>query len=193
MMLQFKTDHDMDPVGRGFRVYMPSGIYFYPEDPHFEEFDIKDVAHKLAFICRYGGATKVYYSVAEHCVILSHLIPGDKRTKRTALIHDVAEFALQDIMRPLKQKCRPWYDELERKIEIQASIAFHVDLPVSDEILEYDLRICMNEKSHLLNTPLDYMNELEKSHGPLDNVVIKGWNPYEARDRFLERWAELKP
>lgn len=188
-----KTDHNMDPIGRGFRVYMPSGIYFYPEDPHFEEFDINDVAHKLAFSCRYGGATQNYYSVAEHSVILSHIIPGDKRVKRTMLLHDVAEYAVQDIMRPVKHKCQPWYGEIERKIELQASIAFHVDLPMNETLLEYDLRICVDEKSAMLNTPLDFMNDFEKERGPIGIIKFFNWGPYEAREQFLLRWKELRP
>lgn len=186
-----EPEHNMNPSGRGFRVPMPSGIFFYPEDPDWKEMHIEDVAHKLAFQCRYGGATSKYYSIAEHCVILSKLIQGDRRTKRNMLMHDLAEYAIQDFMRPLKQLCQPWYRELEDKIESQGAIAFQVDFPMRREVALLDLRICVDEKVALIN-PQDAMNEIEKM-GPIGGIDFHCWDPYEARSQFMKQWEKVKP
>jgi hypothetical protein len=97
--------HNMNPTGRGYRIPMPSGIYVYPEDPRPEEFNIYDVAHKLAFQCRYGGGCQYFYSVAEHSWNLSYLVP--QTYALAALMHDRGEAWLQDFLRPVKKRRSP--------------------------------------------------------------------------------------
>lgn len=80
---------------------------FDPFNPQPEEVRIEDIAHHLAMICRYGGATPVFYSVAEHAVHVSRLVErvsGDARLALLALHHDSAEAYIHDIRRPIKQQ-----------------------------------------------------------------------------------------
>ena len=44
---------------------------------------LEDIAHALSMLCRYNGHSEVFYSVAEHCVMIkmrkkaaSLLVPG---------------------------------------------------------------------------------------------------------------------
>src|SRR4029077_4249720 len=48
-----------------------SGRKFYPLHPRAEDVELADVAHGLAMTCRYGGHSRLFYSVAEHCVLVS--------------------------------------------------------------------------------------------------------------------------
>lgn len=39
--------------------------------PSPDEIDIDDIAHSLSFLCRYNGQLESFYSVAEHCILVS--------------------------------------------------------------------------------------------------------------------------
>jgi hypothetical protein len=71
---------------------------FYRPMP--EDICIEDIAHALAFTNRYGGHTRVPYSVAEHCVRMSHIPVGDPVVN---LLHDSAEAYIGDIPSPQKK------------------------------------------------------------------------------------------
>ena len=59
-----------------------SGRMFWPLDPRDDEVDICDIAHALAHQCRFGGHCRRFYSVAEHCVLLSHAVARGRFLQR---------------------------------------------------------------------------------------------------------------
>jgi len=52
-----------------------TGKPFWILEPHADDIDIVDIAHALSMLCRYNGHTKRFYSVAEHCYLLSFAVP----------------------------------------------------------------------------------------------------------------------
>jgi hypothetical protein len=76
------------------------GNQFWPLDPRPEDFDIKEIASALGKACRYAGHCFGFYSVAEHSVLVSQIVPPEFAL--TALMHDATEAYLVDIPRPLK-------------------------------------------------------------------------------------------
>lgn len=69
---------------------------------------IADIAHSLAYQCRFNGHTSSFYSVAEHSVLLADLVQVDSRvqnlTRRmAALLHDSAEAYIGDITSPVRR------------------------------------------------------------------------------------------
>lgn len=62
---------------KGPTIKLISGGYFDLEDPESSEFGIKEIAHALAHICRYTGHCREFYSVAQHSVYVSHLVPEE--------------------------------------------------------------------------------------------------------------------
>ena len=91
-----------------------TGWHFYPLDPRAEEVSIRDIAHALSNICRYGGHCREFYSVAQHSVLVS----AQFRTRGTmllALLHDAAEAYIGDMVRPLKLH-QPAFRKVEHNI-----------------------------------------------------------------------------
>lgn len=68
---------------------------------------IKDIAHSLAYQCRFNGHTRSFYSVAEHSILLADLVQVDSGvqnlTRRmAAFLHDSAETYIGDITSPVR-------------------------------------------------------------------------------------------
>jgi hypothetical protein len=95
---------------KGAWMQLASGRPYWPIDPRPEDVFIEDIAHALGMICRYGGHCLDFYSVAEHSVHVSHLVPPEHALK--ALLHDGGEAYCCDIPRPLK-KSLAGYAEIE--------------------------------------------------------------------------------
>src|SRR5690349_636686 len=95
---------------RGSWMQTFTGRQFYPLDPRLDEIDPLDIAHALSMICRYGGHTKHFYSVAEHCLLMSHAVAPEYAL--WALLHDATEAYVGDMVRPLKHHM-PDYRQIE--------------------------------------------------------------------------------
>lgn len=82
------------------------------EHPELFQWPIVSVAHHLAYICRYTGAPRRFYSVAEHCSRVA-LYAADLvrqygkqedafNAARAGLVHDFTEAPYGDVNSPLK-------------------------------------------------------------------------------------------
>lgn len=78
-----------------------TGKKFHYLSPKPEEIDIVDIAHALSLKCRFSGHVKVFYSVAEHSIRVSEIMP--EHLKLEALLHDAAEAYMPDVPRPIKE------------------------------------------------------------------------------------------
>lgn len=66
---------------------------------------LEDIAHALALQTRYTGHCREFYSIAQHAVLVSHLVEalgGDLASQWWGLHHDDAEAYLGDWPRPVK-------------------------------------------------------------------------------------------
>src|SRR5271170_7300011 len=92
------TSTSVDPKRAWIQTY--TGGVFHILDPQQNEIYIKDIAHALAMQCRFTGHVRKFYSIAEHCVLGSHIVP--KKLALQFLLHDASEAYIADINRPLK-------------------------------------------------------------------------------------------
>ena len=95
------------------RIYIRGGKLFDVECPDPAMIRLGDIAHALSNLCRWGGHSSHFYSVAQHSVAVSELLP--KRLALAGLMHDAAEAYLIDIPRPLKSMF-PRYYEIEKNL-----------------------------------------------------------------------------
>lgn len=163
------------------------GGLYYPLDPRVEEVRIEDIAHSLSMLCRYNGHCKFFYSVAEHCWLLSTVVPEQYRLE--ALMHDASEAYLSDMPRPVKHlKTLTAYrdaEELNRKV-----IYKYAGLPEKESLIikEYDSRILRNE-AEVLMPRHDWYKNIE----PIPNAKIFGLSPNQAEEIFLRAYEQLNP
>lgn len=94
----------------GGYVITHTGRKFYPAHPRIEDIDIRDIAHSLSNLCRFTGHVKQFYSVAQHSIYVSKLMPPTLMLE--GLLHDASEAYLGDIATPIKPYLQN-YKELE--------------------------------------------------------------------------------
>jgi hypothetical protein len=171
---------------RGDWMQTYTGRAFYPMAPLADEVDPEDIAHALGLICRYGGHSKIFYSVAEHCVLMSYAVrPANALW---ALLHDATEAYVGDMVRPLKH-AMPAYREAEGRIMLAVCDRFGLSYTCPAEVKAVDNRILRDERDALMSVPPLPWLSIEQVE-PL-GVTIEGWAPAEAKERFLARLDAL--
>jgi hypothetical protein len=173
------------PDGRT-SILLPSGFVLDLLAPDATGLPITDIALCLASQPRWGGAARPWYSVAEHSVMASHLVPAP--LAYAALLHDCEEF-LGDWPSPVKvmlgreyvkKHLSPVKDALRRRFKFQE------DHPA---IKHADL-VCMATELRDLLPPA----WMDWGHLPApDPARIVPVGPDRAYTLFLERFEELKP
>jgi hypothetical protein len=169
------------------------GRLMWPLDPRPDEIDIRDIAHHLARICRWGGAVTDYYSVAEHSVMLARhfCIDQERGLARWALLHDAAEAYLGDIVRPLK----PYFYEAQKfegYLERMIWQRFGLDGDLPDEVKRADTAILGDERDQLFGETSAHAERKREGETGL-GLVLRQWGPKRATEEFLCLFGQLFP
>jgi len=161
-----------------------TGRQFWPIDPRADEIHIEDIAHALSMMCRYNGHCKIFYSVAEHSVLVSRSLPDDFAL--WGLLHDASEAYIADIVRPAKRFIAG-YCEAEDKIMNAVCERFGLSSDMPAEVKRVDNAILADEQPILIGPVAAEWGLTEPALG----VPIVGLAPWEAERWFLARYAEL--
>lgn len=166
-------------------ILMPSGFVLDLLTPDATGLPITDIARCLASQPRWGGAARPWYSVAEHCVMASHLVPPD--LAYAALMHDCEEF-LGDWPSPVKVVLDR--DYLKQKLgPVKAALSqwfgFEDDLPA---VKHADLVCMATELRDLLPPAWMDWGHLPPPHP--DPITPVG--PDRAYALFLDRYEQVR-
>ena len=167
-----------------------TGQIFRPFDVQLEMISIEDIAHSLSNTCRFNGHSKFFYSVAEHCVEASFIVP--RKAALGALLHDAAEAYVGDFVGPLK-KYFPAFQELEFNILQKIHERYSVILTKEDitAIHQADMCLLETERRQVMNDcTKDWYWKNDIPPNPLDTKLEQNSARY-AEKRFLQRFAEL--
>lgn len=163
-----------------------TGRAFFPLDARVEDIDELDIAHALSLLCRYGGHARRFYSVAEHCVLMSEAVAPEHAL--WALLHDATEAYVGDVVRPLKRHL-PEYVAIEDRLMGVICARFGLKPGMPAAVKEADNRILLDERAALLSAPPRPWGPLEDAE-PL-GVAIRSWRPVIAEQAYFERLREL--
>lgn len=170
----------------GPTILLYSGRYFDFEDPEGSIFDIGDIARGLSHICRFGGQCPRFYSVAEHSVYVSMVVPAEHAL--AGLMHDAAEAFVGDMPKPLKVMC-PDYVTIEKRIERTVLDRFGISMPLDSSIKEADIRMLATEQAQLMVNRDDW--DHTRGRPVVDGLTIVGLEPNDAFNLFIDRFETL--
>ena len=175
-----------------------SGSYLDLHNLKPEDIQVTDIAHHLSHLCRFGGATFEFYSVAEHSIHVARIVNtmlGRPDLAMAALMHDASEAYLGDVRTPMKHmpEMAPY---LKLEAEVQEVIHQHFGIPPLNEddhniIKQADLIMLATERRWFMPT-VDTNKysahwKLLKGIEPLSREVWKplGMRPGKIRALFL--------
>lgn len=147
------------------------------------------IARALSNICRYNGHSSRYYSVAEHSVMISRMVPQELAL--AALLHDASEAYVGDMPTGLKRAMGISFKSFEHKAA--RAVAKGYGIPLEDLespiIKAFDKRI-LGDEARLLLPPHAFWEKFVTEHEPT-GVTLECWPPDVANAKFLERYTEL--
>lgn len=167
--------------------------------------DVKDIAHALRNICRWGGHCNPFFSVGQHACLVSDIVydgTGDSFLSLVALHHDDHESVRGDIPRPRKRflkKHRVLFagEELREDAYIYRTLLglkFPFDAETKAVVHEADNIALMTERKYL--KPLNNLAWIasDETEGALD---LGHFRPYQDTlvdwaDEFLTRHKRYK-
>ena len=167
-----------------YAISTKDGQFFDYNHPDRYTFDIEVIAHALSNLCRYGGHSRKFYSVAEHSVLVSRVVPA--KLALCGLLHDASEAFVGDMPSPLKAMCAS-YRTIENRVQSAIASSFDIPYPFPKAIHLADKMLYKAERLSIAPVP-DNVWHIDI---PAANVSIVGLTPAKAKKLFLDRYEEL--
>lgn len=152
-----------------------------------DDIDINDIAQGLSNECRFAGQISQFYSVAQHSVYVSQIVPSEYALE--ALLHDASEAYCKDLPSPLKTLL-PEYKVIEKNV--QEVICYKWDIPrtISGVVHYADLTMLATERRDL-EVDGDNFWPILDGVPPSDLITVNPLLPIQARTMFIHRYNQL--
>ena len=175
------------PTGAWISTY--SGKQVFPLSPTEDSIDIVDIAHHLALLNRFTGATIEPYSVAEHSWRASYLV--SPQNALWTLLHDAPEAYIADMSRPLKHDTPigDVYREVEKNLMATICRKFDLSTEEPEEVKLADNRMLMTEKRDLLRNNTNHPDWGIEAEPIAEYIHPLDWR--KAKKLFIDRFREL--
>jgi 5'-deoxynucleotidase YfbR-like HD superfamily hydrolase len=160
------------------------GGFFDYQNPERSQYGIEDIARGLSHTARFSGQTDRVYTVAQHCVLVSKLVPPEHALE--GLLHDGVEAFMADVPSPLKRML-PGYIELEHRAEADMCKRFGMKFPFHPSIKEADIRVFLAERRDMQPCVKEVCYE---GYQPYPNRII-AWDSHMSYIYFMRRFKEL--
>jgi len=167
-----------------------TGTMVAPLNPDPETIMIEDIAHALAMQCRFTGHTRWHYSVAQHSVGVSQLVPDTDRLR--GLLHDATEAYLSDIARPIKRFAGEFgavYTAVEDGLMEAVSARFGLGDIMTKAVKDADNIMLANEIRTLM--PESPSFDGWETYPDVPPGMLMALTPEQAEANFMHRYYEL--
>lgn len=171
----------------GATIRLRSGRYFDFLDPEACKITIQDIAGALSQLCRFTGHTKGFYSVAEHSVHVSELVP--EKDAYAALMHDAVEAVVGDMSRPLKALL-PEYKAIEKRCEAAILKRFGLSPEMPASVKLADIAMLAIEQRQAMCAEHDHWPGITGADAGVERELLF-LAPTEARRLFMGRFLEV--
>lgn len=172
------------------RLLTYSGRSMAPMAPKAADIAIEDIAHALAHQCRFGGHAMDFYSVAQHSVYVSRVVPP--HAALWALLHDASEAYIADIPTPLKRlPVMAPYRAVEAQMQTCCFHAFGLIGEIPPAVADADQALLILEAEALFTPAPAWTHTLREQRGPLPTLTITPVAPPVAKRAFLQRFHAL--
>lgn len=174
-----------------------SGRKLNPVELDATDITIEDIAAHLAKLCRFTGACRIMWSVAEHSVLVSEIIgeryPDDFDLQLCGLLHDAPEYVLQDVSTPVKALIAQAYKPIEYAAWWAVASRFGLPLQLPRQVEHADLVALATERRDLMPPHPEPWSVLE-GIGPCAkrHLGVKERHWKEAETLFLECFHYLQ-
>ncbi|HZT29463.1 MAG TPA: hypothetical protein VFA33_06250 [Bryobacteraceae bacterium] len=171
-----------------FRTY--TGRHVDLLDPKTSEISIFDIARSLSHLCRFLGHTTKFYSVAQHSILVSQLVP--KEDALWGLLHDASEAYTGDLPRPFKGLLEMvQYRIAEGRLMVTICDRYNLRPEMPRSVIVADRAMLATEFRDV--TSMDDREWIINECGvaPLPTLTVEPWLPKVAETRFLDRFTEL--
>lgn len=163
------------------------GVKFDLLNPQPEMVNIGDIAHALSHQCRFTGHTRKFYSVAQHSVEVSKLVPREHAF--AGLMHDATEAYVADIATPLKALLLD-YKAIEDRVWVAIAAKFGLPRHLPPEVKTADTIMLMTERRDLIGEPVESWSSKYEAVKPREEKLL-ALSPRMAREWFLKEFARL--
>lgn len=162
-----------------------------PTDLVAGEIDIKDITHSLAKLDRYNGHLETHFSVAQHSVNVSYLVP--QKYAAWGLLHDAPEYLLGDLVQPVKRIpelykiWKPMEDYIMSKVVERFKLSPR-EMPA--EVKQADFIAALWEKRDIQRSGIKWRGEDDViDQIPKALLIPLDW--LEASFTFMERYEQI--
>jgi hypothetical protein len=173
-------ENKLNEADAGAMLCWPSMKYINPVWPNVADIDIRDIAHSLSLICRYTGHIPTFYSVAQHSLIVSSLVPHEYRL--AALLHDAEEAYIGDWSSPLKHSLKKLFPSIG-EVGIRLRRVIYERAGVDPGLYYRDAIIKTADNSVYLMERRAFWHK---------TAAISFMQPQDAEQFFLEQYKMLK-
>ena len=151
---------------------------------------IKDIAHQLSLLTRFGGATERMDSVAQHSVLVSMYLEREGFSRETSLwglLHDAGEFITGEFKMGIKSLC-PNIKKVEMAW-LKAIIGkYGLKWPMPKVVKDWDWIVGCNEAFSLVKNGSPEFFGVD----PVRKMYTTPWTSEHSEAMFLSRFKILK-
>ena len=180
-------------MDRGPWIQTLTGRTWYPVAPQAEDVCDEDVAGAIAKVCRFGGHSTDFYSVAQHSVLVARLLKqsgASAAIQLQGLVHDAHEaYPPGDVLAPVKRiDFMHGGKMLERRAALAVRAYFGVPGDLDRAVVHADLAMLAAERRDVMAPSMVVWGDLPVP--PAERIGTWTWQA--SRAIWLDLLTELR-